>query len=144
MGQVQVAVEETSGNAAEVKRTSSALAADAEVLSTEMQEFLASLRDLGEDRQLRALDVNLSASAMASGSSVAGRVLKISPGMVLFDGPLQLSAGTSLELRIDRLDRPLRGRFVERIAGGCQIQLLLNQQHLNYMEGAMNRLAVAA
>jgi methyl-accepting chemotaxis protein len=144
IGQVQVAVEETSGNAAEVKRTSSTLAADTGVLSTEVQEFLASLRDLGEDRQLRALDVNLSASAVVGGSSVAGRVLKISPGMVLFDGPLQTSAGTSVELRIDRLDRPLRGRFVERIAGGCQIQLLLNQQHLSYMEGAMNRLAAAA
>jgi methyl-accepting chemotaxis protein len=120
MGQVQVAVEETSGNAAEVKRTSSALAADTKMLSTEVQEFLASLRDLGEDRQLRALDVNLSASVVTGGQSVAGRVLKISPGMVLFDGPLQLSTCTPVELRIDRLGRPLRGRFVERIAGAVR------------------------
>jgi hypothetical protein len=108
-----------------------------------VHDFLASLRDLGESRQLRALDVNLSASASANGQSVSGRVTKVSPGMVLFDGPLQVSSGTLLELRIDRLDRPLRGRFVDRIAGGCQIQLLLNHEHLSFMEAAMTRLAAA-
>jgi hypothetical protein len=64
--------------------------------------------------------------------------------MVLFDGQLAVSAGTLVELSIDRLDRPLRGRFVDRIAGGCQIQLLLNHEHLTFMEGAMTRLAAAA
>jgi hypothetical protein len=78
------------------------------------------------------------------GQSVAGRVLKVSPGMVLFDGALQVTAGTLLEVRIDQLDRPLRGRFVEWTAAGCQIQLLLNHDQLNYMEGAMTRLAAAA
>jgi hypothetical protein len=107
-------------------------------------DFLASLRDLGEERHLSALDVNLPATALVDGKSVAGRVLKVSPGMALFDGSLQVPAGTLLELRIDSLDRPLQGRFVDRVAAGCQIQLLLNREHLNFMEGAMTRLAVAA
>jgi hypothetical protein len=64
--------------------------------------------------------------------------------MALFDGALQVPAGTLIELRISSLDRALRGRFVERVAGGCQIQLLLNHEHLNFMEGAMTRLAAAA
>ena len=64
--------------------------------------------------------------------------------MALFDGPLQASPGTLVELRIDRLDRPLRGRFVDRIPAGCQIQLLLNHDHLSFMESAMTRLAAAA
>jgi hypothetical protein len=107
-------------------------------------EFLASLRDLGESSQLGAVDVRLQAHAVVDGQTVVGQVLKISPGMALFDGPLQVVAGTLLELRISTLDRPLRGRFVDRIAGGCQIQLLLNHEHLNFMEGAMSRLAAAA
>jgi methyl-accepting chemotaxis protein len=144
MEEVQGAVDATSGSAAEVKRTTEALSADTGLLSTEVQDFLSSLRDLGESRQLRALDVNLRATAILGGQSVAGRVLKVSPGMVLFDGPLQISAGTLVELRIDRLDRTLRGRFVDRIADGCQIQLLLNHEHLTFMEGAMTRLATAA
>ncbi|MDP3079113.1 methyl-accepting chemotaxis protein [Bradyrhizobium sp.] len=143
MEQVQGAVDETGGNAAEVKRTSAVLSADTAALSTEVMDFLASLRDLGEHRQLRALDVDLPATAVVNGKSVAGRVLKVSPGMALFDGPLQVAAGTLLELRIDTLDRPLQGRFVDRVAAGCQIQLLLNHGHLSFMEGAITRLAAA-
>jgi methyl-accepting chemotaxis protein len=143
MEQVQGAVEATSGSAAEVKRTTAALSVDTDLLSSEVQDFLASLRDLGESRQLRVLDVNLLASATADGQSFAGRLTKVSPGMALFDGPLQVPAGTLVELRIDRLDRPLRGRFIDRIAGGCQIQLLLNHEHLSFMEIAMTRLAAA-
>lgn len=144
MGEVRSAVDDTSGNAAEVKRTSFALSADTATLSSEVMDFLTSLRDLGEDRQLQALDVNLPATAAANGQTVAGRVLRVSPGMALFDGPLQVAAGALLELRIDSLERPLQGRFVDRVAGGCQIQLLLNHGHLSYMEGAMARLAAAA
>lgn len=64
--------------------------------------------------------------------------------MVLFDGPLHVAAGTLLEVRIDSLGRSLEGRFVDRIADGCQIQLLLNHAHLSFMESAMARLAAAA
>jgi ABC-type transporter Mla subunit MlaD len=144
MGQVQSAVDDTSGNAAEVKRTSSALSADTATLSAEVEDFLASLRDLGEDRQLSALDVNLPAVAIVNGQTVAGRVLKISPAMVLFDGPLQATAGAVVELGLEALSQPLRGRFVDRVAAGCQIQLMLNHTHLSFMEGAMTRLAKVA
>ena len=144
MEQVQGAVEATTGSAAEVKRTTQALSVDTGILSTEVQDFLASLRDLGESRQLRTLEVDLSATAIVDGKSVAGRVRKVSPGLALFDGPLQVAMGTLVELRVEKLDRPLRGRFVERIADGCQIQLLLNHEHLSFMEGAMSRLAAAA
>jgi len=144
MGQVRSAVDDTSGNAAEVKRTSSALSADAAMLSAEVKDFLASLRDLGEDRQLTVLDVNLPTTVAAGGKSIAGRLLKISLGTALFDGPLQVAPGTLVELQIDQLDRPLQGRFVDRVAAGCQIQLLLNPRHLSFMQGAMTRLAAAA
>jgi methyl-accepting chemotaxis protein len=144
MEQVQGAVEATSGSAAEVKRTTQALSVDTDLLSTEVKDFLAALSELGHSQQLRALDVSLSASVFVGGQSVAGRVLKLSPGMVLFDGALQVTAGTLLEVGIDQLDRPLRGRFIERVASGCQIQLLLNHDHLSYMESAMIQLAAAA
>jgi len=144
MEQVQGAVDETSGNAAEVKRTSSALAVDTDQLSGEVQDFLSALADLGESTHLQAIVVNLSASAAVNGQSVAGRVTKVSPGMVLFNGALQVAAGSLIELRIDTLDQPLQGRFVDRIPTGCQIQLLLNHEHLNFMEKAMTRLAAAA
>jgi uncharacterized protein YoxC len=144
MEQVQGAVEATSGSAAEVKRTTEALSVDTGFLSSEVQDFLAALRELGESRQLRTLDVDLQATAIVGGQSFAGRVLKVSPGMALFDGPLQVVPGTLLVLHIDGLDRPLRGRFVDRIAAGCQIQLLLNHEHLSFMEATMTRLSAVA
>jgi methyl-accepting chemotaxis protein len=144
MGQVRSAVDDTSGNAAEVKRTSSGLSADTATLSAEVMDFLESLRDLGDDLQLSMLDVDLPATAVANGQSFAGRVLKASPGMALFDGSLQVPAGTLLELRIGLLDRPLQGRFIDRVGTGCQIQLLLNREHLSFMETAVTRLATAA
>lgn len=143
MEQVQGAVDATSGSAAEVKQTTEALSVETGILSTEVQDFLSSLRDLGESQQLRALDVNLAASATAGGRTTAGRVTKVSPGMALFDGPLQVAVGTPLELQVDGLERTLHGRFVDRIDGGCQIQLLLNHEHLSFMEATMARLAAA-
>jgi methyl-accepting chemotaxis protein len=144
MEQVQGAVEATTGSAAEVKRTTEALSVDTGILSTEVEEFLSSLRDLSESQQLRALDVNLVASAITGGLTTSGRVTRMSPGMALFDGPLQVASGTLIELQIDGLDRALHGRFVDRIAGGCQIQLLLNHEHLSFMEATMIRLGAAA
>jgi methyl-accepting chemotaxis protein len=144
MEQVQESVHENSSNAADVQRTSSSLSGDTAVMSTEVQEFLASLRVLATGRQLRTLDVNLAATAVVNGDSFTGRLLKVSPGMALFDGQLQVPSGTLIELRVEALGRPLRGRFVDRVAAGCQIQLLLNQEHLTFMEGVMNRLAAAA
>jgi methyl-accepting chemotaxis protein len=143
MEQVQGAVGLTSNNAADVKRTTLALSVDTGTLSSEVKDFLSALGDLGQSRQLRILDVNLSAVASVGDQNVQGRVTRVSPGMALFDGPLQVAAGTLVELRIDTLGRPLKGRFVDRISGGCQIQLLLNHDHLNFMETAMARLAAA-
>jgi methyl-accepting chemotaxis protein len=144
MEQVQRAVGVTGDNAAEVRRTTLALSVDTGSLSAEVQDFLAALSELGEIRQLHVLDVDLPASAVVKGQSVPGRVTKVSPGMALFDGPLEVMAGTLVELRVETLDRPLHGRFVDRAAGGCRIQLLLNQQHLSFMEALMTRLALAA
>ena len=65
--------------------------------------------------------------------------------MVVFAGPLpQLGAGTLVELQIEGLDWPLRGRFVEKVATGSQIQLVLNHDHVDFMERVMARLSEAA
>jgi methyl-accepting chemotaxis protein len=51
MEQVQGAVDETGGNAASVKRSSATLASETATLSGEVEDFLASLRDLGQGRR---------------------------------------------------------------------------------------------
>jgi methyl-accepting chemotaxis protein len=73
MEQVQGAVEASSSDAAAVKRTSATLADETAMLSTEVEDFLKSLCDLGDSGQLRALDVDLAASATIGAEVVSGR-----------------------------------------------------------------------
>jgi len=73
-----------------------------------------------------------------------GRVRQLSPGMALFTGSLPaMAAGQAVELRLEALEEPLRGRFIETTEAGNRLQLLLNHQHLAFMERAMARLAPA-
>ena len=135
MDQVQDAVRKTSEDASAVQRTSTALSGEAQTLSVEVQDFLGALKELGDAHQLRMLDVDLPAMASIGGTNVAGSVRRLSPGMALFAGKLPaMPTGTPMELHIDLLDRPLHGRFVDQIAEGTQIQLLLNREHLEFME----------
>ncbi len=144
MQDVRAMVTEASANAAGVKQTSASLSDSTKLISSEVQEFLAALRDLGVGEPLRTLDVSLPASAMVDGHTCNGRIVRLSSALALFEGPLQAAPGALVELRIDALDRTLRGRFVERTAAGCQIQLLLSHEHLRFMNAAIMRLSAAA
>ncbi len=108
------------------------------------KDFLGALRDLGGGQALRSLDLNAPATVTADGRSVPGRVVKLSPGFALFAGALTAAPGAPLELRIDGIDRPLPGRFVEAGDGGVYLQLPLNHEHLTYMERALNQLGIKA
>ena len=142
MDQVQDAVRKTSADASAVQRTSTTLSGEARTLSVEVQDFLGALQELGDAHQLRTLDVDLPAVATIAGISVAGNVRRLSPGMALFAGPLPaMPAGTAMELRIDMLDRKLQGRFVDQVAEDTRIQLLLNREHLEFMEQAIAAIA---
>lgn len=141
---VHLAVEDASGNAADVKRTTSVLASDTALLSTEVQEFLDALKDLGGGHRLRTLALDLPASAVVGEASVPSRVSSLSPAMAVFEGSLQTAPGTLVELRVASLEQPLYARFVERDGAGCRIQLLLNHEHLAFMDCVMTRLEASA
>jgi methyl-accepting chemotaxis protein len=144
MERVQGAVGGTGERATEVKRTASALSAEATTLSNEVRDFLGALRDLGDGIDLRAYDLNVAATAIVDGRSITGRVLTVSPGGALFAGPLSVPPSTIFELRIEGVDRSLCARFIEAGDGGFQLQLPLNHEHLTYMSETLRRLAVAA
>ncbi len=146
MEQVRGAVGEISGNASGVNRTSAALSVEAETLSAEVKDFLAALQELSDVRQLRALDVDLPTSVTVAGQSVAGRVVQAVaghggirrtvaaawrryPGGIADRGPGLAAA------------RPLRRARSPR---GSQIQLVLNHDHVDFMERVMARLSEAA
>jgi methyl-accepting chemotaxis protein len=141
---VSNAVGSNGDSAAEVKRTAETLSAESGTLSNEVKDFLAALQDLGDGQALRILDLSAPATATINGSSIAGRVIKLSPGFALFAGALTAAPGTPLGLRIDGIDRDLPARFIEAGDGGVYLQLPLSHDHLTYMGQALTRLDMAA
>jgi methyl-accepting chemotaxis protein len=139
MEQVHSAVSQNSARAGEVKSTAAGLSTEAETLSAEVKDFLDSLQSLGDNQQFRTLDLNVPATATIDGRIVQGRVLKLSPGFALFTGPLAVTPGTIVELRIEGIDQPLPARFVESSEGGVYLQLPLNHEHLTYMGQVLTR-----
>jgi hypothetical protein len=79
------------------------------------------------------------------GKPFAGRVVQLSPGMAMFAGSLPaMSAGRQVDLQIDGLEHPLRARYVESNETGARLQLLLNHEHLAFMERALARFGTAS
>ena len=55
----------------------------------------------------------------------------------MFSGQLPIQPGTTVELSISEISRPLHARFVEVKDGGSNLQLPLNHEHLNFMSAAL-------
>jgi hypothetical protein len=81
--------------------------------------------------------VNLTATVNAEGQTLSGTVIKISPGFVVFSGHLPIQPGTTVEMQVAEIGRPLKARFVEIKDGGAYLQLPLNHEHLNFMSLAL-------
>jgi methyl-accepting chemotaxis protein len=133
METVSVSVAKNSEGAAAVKTIAEDLHEEAESLGVEVKDFLGALADLSKSEEFRTYDVSLHGSATVNGQAISGRVIKLSPGFVVFSGPLDVQPGTMLDMRIDGIDRPLRLRYVEFSGGAAHLQLPLNHEHLNYM-----------
>jgi methyl-accepting chemotaxis protein len=144
MEDVASAVTSSSESATTVKATAEQLSGEAETLSAEVKDFLGALHDLSSAEEFRIYSVNLPATATCDGRPVQGRVVKLSPGFILFNGNLAATPGSSLELQIDGIDRVLRTRFIEATSEGAYLQLPLNHEHVGYMTTLLTRFATAA
>jgi hypothetical protein len=144
MEQVSQAVSANIAQAVSAKSIADGLSADAATLNGEVTDFLGSLSSLGDGQKLRGLDVNLAATALVNDVGVAGWLRRLSPALALFEGPLQATPGMLVTLRVAGLEQPLQGRFAGRVEGGCQLQLPLNHEHLEFVERSMVRLTEAA
>jgi methyl-accepting chemotaxis protein len=143
MSRVRDSVAGSSDTAADVKRTATGMARESDTLSDEVKDFLAALDDLGEGMQMTTYEVDAAATVTLNGRVITGRVTRMSPGMALFAGPLNTTAGALLELRIEGFSREIRARFVETSGGGAQLQLPLGHEHLAYAAETLARIAVA-
>lgn len=144
MEQVSGAVDGNVTRAADVKLTAQTLSTDAGTLQSEVKDFLAAMQVLGEGQQLLlSCAIDAPATANVAGRAVPGRVSKLSPSLAVFVGPLTVTQGTALELRIEGIERPLRARFVETGPDGAQLQLPLNHEHLTYMAQVLGHFAAA-
>jgi hypothetical protein len=133
MGQVQTAVSSNGETAVQVGHIASTLSAESGALSTEVKDFLSALEALGEGAQLATYELNAPATVTLEGRVIAGHVSHMSPGTAVLVGSLSAPSGTSLELKVEGIDRVLHARFVEVGAAGAHLQLPLAHEHLTYM-----------
>jgi methyl-accepting chemotaxis protein len=128
--------------ASEVRRTAATLASESGSLSDEVTDFLAALKGLSDGGHLLSYEMNNPATVVLDGRTIAGRVIRMSPGTALFVGSLAAAAGTSLELRIEGFDSPIRARFVDAGADGIHLQLPLGHAQLNATAQTLARLGL--
>jgi hypothetical protein len=137
MESVSAAVGENTEGARAVKTIAQDLSLEADALGLEVKDFLGALADLSKSEEFRTYSVNLGATATLDGRTMSGTVTKLSPGFVVFVGELPVQPGTTVELKVAEIDRPLKARFVEVKDGGAHLQLPLNHEHLNFMTQAL-------
>jgi methyl-accepting chemotaxis protein len=137
MEQVNSAVGENTQGARAVKAIAEDLSHEADTLGVEVKDFLGALADLSKSEEFRTYSVNLPTSVKFDGQTLAGSVIKMSPGFVVFSGQLPIQPGTTVELTVSEINRPLQARFVEVKDGGSYLQLPLNHEHLNFMSAAL-------
>jgi methyl-accepting chemotaxis protein len=138
--QVRGAATRSGETALVVKSTAKALSSETDILSSEVKDFIAALKNIAMDNNFRVHAVDLPATAMHDGESIAGRVTSLSTGIVVFAGKLSAAPGSQLELRIDGIDRDLKLRFVNAGDDGVYLQLPLSHAHMTFMEQAIDRL----
>ncbi|MBK1664928.1 methyl-accepting chemotaxis protein [Rhodospirillum rubrum] len=144
MERVNSAVTNNSQGATVVRSIAEDLSQEADSLGIEVKDFLGALADLSHSDEFRVYAVALAASVVINGQTTTGQVTKLSPGYVVFSGRLGVQPGTTIEMRIDTVDRPLKVRFVESKEDGAYLQLPLNHEHLTYMTQILARLRSVA
>jgi methyl-accepting chemotaxis protein len=139
MERVSESVANNKDNAMAVRSIAEDLSQESATLGDEVKDFLGALTELSASEQFRTYDVSLDATAIVDGRSIDGRVVKLSPGYVVFAGQLPVQPGTTIEMKVAKFDRPLSMRFVEIGEGGAFLQLPLNHEHLTFMTQALMR-----
>jgi len=137
MEKVSSAVGENTESARAVREIAEDLSAEADALGVEVKDFLGALADLSKSEEFRTYKVNLAATVEADGRTSTGMVIKLSPGFLVYSGPMVVPAGTMVDIRVAEIDRKLKARFVEAKDGGSYLQLPLNHEHLDYMAQAL-------
>jgi methyl-accepting chemotaxis protein len=116
----------TTGMAAEdVLQAAGALSQQSTELSTEVEHFLAAIRDVANRRRFERLGCDLPAQLMMDGRSQTCVVKDISLGGAALDREVAASPGQSFTISIGSA-QGVRGRIVSHISGSTRLQFLLD------------------
>jgi methyl-accepting chemotaxis protein len=127
-------------HAVEVGQVADKLSSEAQMLSSEIKDFLDSLKSVNGTKRFRTLKVDLGCRIIDGTGEWPGRVVQISSGAVQFAGRLDAAVGTRVEIRIDGIARPIRARSAGPADGGCFLQLPMDVAHIAYMDEVISSL----
>lgn len=144
---VNDAISTTKRSAEDVLAASRSLSDQAEGMRSEVQSFLAVIKDAGERRQYQRLNVSVPAIVYLEGVPLNCAVVDISLGGATFDCQVVRPIGSQVQVQIEGLAQPLKVR-IARLTNHLHVQFPLDETTAaiiaEFMTGHEGRGAVPA
>jgi methyl-accepting chemotaxis protein len=124
---VNDAITLTQRSAEEVLGSSKSLSEKAEGMRTEVESFLAVIKDAGERRQYQRLNVIVPATLYVDGTPLKCMLRDISLGGATFDRTVSRPIGSQLQVEIEGIEQPLIVR-IARLSNYLHVQFPLDEK----------------
>ena len=148
IGQSMISVRESAdrnnGASVQVYQASSSMSGQTDKLSVEVGDFLTAVKGAGTRHQFERLEADAAAQVMVDGRSQATRAKQISIGGAWLDVSIDQPSGSTVEVTIDGIPRPIRARIAGVSDKGTRLQFPMDSAHLTFMADAIARLGGAA
>jgi len=133
---------QTDAGARDVSHRTGELTLEAETVAREVTEFLSALAGTKAGTRFRAYTAELPAELEQEGRRWSVLVRRITGGSATIDAKLEAQAGDRYVLRIDGVARPIVTRFAGHAERGSHLQLPMDLDHVDWIEGEIRRLGL--
>ncbi len=144
IGQVRNAADQTIAASSKVREASDTMAGQADKLSVEVKDFLSAIKGAGTRHEFQRLSVDVPAQVVgADGARVATRANQISIGGAWIAARIDQPLGSSVEVMLEGVDRPIKSRVAGHAGNGTRLQFPMDTAHLSFMAGVIGQLGQA-
>ncbi len=142
VGGLEQAARQADAGAKEVAGRAGEVTEEAKVVAREVTEFLSALAGTKTGSRFRFYEADLAATLEAGGERRAVRIRRITGGSVTVDAVLKAEPGDRFTLQIEGFGRPLVARFAGAAEDGTHLQLPMDLEHVDWVEGEIRRIGL--
>jgi methyl-accepting chemotaxis protein len=139
---LEAAAQQTDGGARGVAERAGEVTAEARVVAREVTEFLSALSGTKTGTRFSFYEADLPAELEEGEGCRRVRVLRMTGGSVAIDATLQAQPGDRFMLHVEGIARPLPVRFAGPFEAGSHLQLPMDLDHVDWVEGEIRRLGL--